>query len=418
MPSDVAHTTDPIHGSTGPNQPSPTSQFRSRLSRQCKGTRTVNSVKSKDSSKLNRIADARLPEATDGLFSTDASQNEELHSGTDSDSSSLLLAHWNTLNNKKGCFDDRKIHGASEQGGEGTVLEKRDPHSQYLLLRPQNTGLHNAGEVNIHVANESPREVDIVTEETAKDETKCEDSQVITVGNRGDGGQKLEKGAGLLDSCTLVDGLLFPAEYYVRTTRRMASSQSQPDMQAVILSQLNIGRPQRSRGGARRPGNRKHESQSGGSPVAAAASVSPSLASQDTGAAAGPNSLTCVSVDAASTPPAPAARRTRGRRRRRGRPRGRSLAQKDGATQISQQDDQAASGSLPVSHPTQEGDGSKQPAHSQPVLTGGTKQSVKSSATSGHRLYPIFLMGSSKTSEFPHIKPGKNFKGRYLSSQK
>ncbi|XP_048104584.1 uncharacterized protein LOC125298007 [Alosa alosa] len=46
-------------------------------------------------------------------------------------------------------------------------------------------------------------------------------------------------------SCTLVEGLLFPLEYYVRTTRRMASSQSPLDLQAVILSQLSRGRGKR-----------------------------------------------------------------------------------------------------------------------------------------------------------------------------
>ncbi|XP_055762286.1 uncharacterized protein LOC129839047 isoform X1 [Salvelinus fontinalis] len=53
---------------------------------------------------------------------------------------------------------------------------------------------------------------------------------------------------GVLDSCTLVEGLPFPVEYYIRTTRRMASSQSHRDLQAVILNQLNRGRHRRSRG--------------------------------------------------------------------------------------------------------------------------------------------------------------------------
>lgn len=77
-----------------------------------------------------------------------------------------------------------------------------------------------------------------------------------------DGAECDIKGVGLLDSCTLVEGLLFPAEYYIRTTRRMASSQSQPDMQAVILSQLNAGRCRRGRGSGRRL------APSGGSPEA------------------------------------------------------------------------------------------------------------------------------------------------------
>ncbi|NXW85382.1 PALB2 protein, partial [Alopecoenas beccarii] len=41
-----------------------------------------------------------------------------------------------------------------------------------------------------------------------------------------------------LNSCTVVEGLLFPVEYYVRTTRRMANCQRKVDLDAVILSQL------------------------------------------------------------------------------------------------------------------------------------------------------------------------------------
>ncbi|XP_053327993.1 partner and localizer of BRCA2 [Spea bombifrons] len=45
-----------------------------------------------------------------------------------------------------------------------------------------------------------------------------------------------------LTSCTLVEGLLFPVEYYVRTTRRMSSCQRKVDLDAVINSQLGRGR--------------------------------------------------------------------------------------------------------------------------------------------------------------------------------
>ncbi|XP_077426974.1 uncharacterized protein palb2 [Vanacampus margaritifer] len=55
------------------------------------------------------------------------------------------------------------------------------------------------------------------------------------------------EGKGLLESCTLVEGLLFPAEYYVRTTRRMTLSQSQPDLRAVIQAQLSSGRTRRKK---------------------------------------------------------------------------------------------------------------------------------------------------------------------------
>ncbi|KAM4631915.1 partner and localizer of BRCA2 [Discoglossus pictus] len=45
-----------------------------------------------------------------------------------------------------------------------------------------------------------------------------------------------------LSSCTLVEGLLFPVEYYVRTTRRMSSCQRKVDLDAVIQSHLGSSR--------------------------------------------------------------------------------------------------------------------------------------------------------------------------------
>ncbi|XP_048188046.1 partner and localizer of BRCA2 isoform X2 [Perognathus longimembris pacificus] len=41
-------------------------------------------------------------------------------------------------------------------------------------------------------------------------------------------------------SCTVVEGLLFPAEYYVRTTRRMSNSQRKIALEAVIQSHLGV----------------------------------------------------------------------------------------------------------------------------------------------------------------------------------
>ncbi|XP_019717734.1 partner and localizer of BRCA2 isoform X2 [Hippocampus comes] len=56
------------------------------------------------------------------------------------------------------------------------------------------------------------------------------------------------EGTSLLESCTPAEGLLYPAEYYVRTTRRMALSQSQPDLRAVVIrGQLSSGRPRRKK---------------------------------------------------------------------------------------------------------------------------------------------------------------------------
>nr|XP_020660447.1 partner and localizer of BRCA2 isoform X1 [Pogona vitticeps] len=46
----------------------------------------------------------------------------------------------------------------------------------------------------------------------------------------------------VLSSCTVVEGLLFPVEYYVRTTRRMSSCQREVNLEAVIQSQLGKSR--------------------------------------------------------------------------------------------------------------------------------------------------------------------------------
>uniref|UniRef100_UPI00398EEE86 partner and localizer of BRCA2 isoform X3 n=1 Tax=Pristiophorus japonicus TaxID=55135 RepID=UPI00398EEE86 len=71
-----------------------------------------------------------------------------------------------------------------------------------------------------------------------------------------------------LNSCTLVEGLIFPVEYYVRTTRRMTSCQRQVDLDAVIYSQLG-----KSRNGGRGKSRKSTSSQSSpvtGSPKAEA----------------------------------------------------------------------------------------------------------------------------------------------------
>ncbi|XP_071426979.1 partner and localizer of BRCA2 isoform X3 [Pithys albifrons albifrons] len=61
-----------------------------------------------------------------------------------------------------------------------------------------------------------------------------------------------------LSSCTVVEGLLFPVEYYVRTTRRMSNCQRKVDLDAVILSQLG-----RSKKGPRNDSSRGHSCPTG-----------------------------------------------------------------------------------------------------------------------------------------------------------
>lgn len=57
--------------------------------------------------------------------------------------------------------------------------------------------------------------------------------------------QKTPGNTDYITSCTLIEGLPFPVEYYVRTTRRMASAHSPVDLNAVIQSQLSNGRGRR-----------------------------------------------------------------------------------------------------------------------------------------------------------------------------
>ncbi|XP_035262272.1 partner and localizer of BRCA2 isoform X2 [Anguilla anguilla] len=75
--------------------------------------------------------------------------------------------------------------------------------------------------------------------------------------------------AGGLGSCTLIEGLLFPVEYYVRTTRRMSAAQSSVDLGAVIQSQLSGGRAGRGRGRRGRASSAASRSPAPGSRTAA-----------------------------------------------------------------------------------------------------------------------------------------------------
>ncbi|KAG7491897.1 hypothetical protein MATL_G00009060 [Megalops atlanticus] len=126
--------------------------------------------------------------------------------------------------------------------------------------------------------------------------------------------------AGCLSSCTLIEGLLFPVEYYVRTTRRMSSAQSSVDLGAVIQSQLSQGR--RGRGRRGRGGSRATRNNEG----AVAASNSETRRSKDPDSAGhitpeSESSQTLCSPPAVPGAKSPRAKPIRGRRRR-GRGRG------------------------------------------------------------------------------------------------
>ncbi|GAB0196428.1 partner and localizer of BRCA2 [Grus japonensis] len=64
------------------------------------------------------------------------------------------------------------------------------------------------------------------------------ETQQLEIQSRISHAEKVTAPESALNSCTVVDGLLFPVEYYVRTTRRMSNCQRKVDLDAVILSQL------------------------------------------------------------------------------------------------------------------------------------------------------------------------------------
>ncbi|NXM50446.1 PALB2 protein, partial [Gymnorhina tibicen] len=64
------------------------------------------------------------------------------------------------------------------------------------------------------------------------------ENQQLEIQSRLSPADKAAAPEGTLSSCTVVEGLLFPVEYYVRTTRRMSNCQRKVDLDAVILSQL------------------------------------------------------------------------------------------------------------------------------------------------------------------------------------
>ncbi|KAK9393335.1 partner and localizer of BRCA2 [Crotalus adamanteus] len=65
----------------------------------------------------------------------------------------------------------------------------------------------------------------------------------------------------VLGSCTMVEGLMFPLEYYVRMTRRLSRRQGEVNLEVVMQSQLGKGRKGRRVAPKERAANRAQPSQ-------------------------------------------------------------------------------------------------------------------------------------------------------------
>ncbi|XP_029007368.1 partner and localizer of BRCA2 [Betta splendens] len=172
-------------------------------------------------------------------------ESEELSSA--SDSPSLLPTHWSThANTGAGDVERKETEEYHEQRErENELNTEGGEESTFLPL--EGCKMATFIEAGGHECTKSRRKKE---KEAGEGGGICggENEMKPYEENHKENTEQNERGKSLLDSCTLVEGLLFPAEYYVRTTRRMTLSQSQPDMQAVILSQLNTGRRPRSRG--------------------------------------------------------------------------------------------------------------------------------------------------------------------------
>lgn len=387
-------------------------------------------------------------------------ESEELFSGTDSESPSLLLTHWSTHGyTEPGDIQGKDIPRSQEQKekdaeekGEG----EKEPESLLLTTQTENKGQDDTqnkprkegarGEDGGNSRGRNEENISKDTEQNVGDKTESKKRHDYSVEvkeekNELTGGGK---SGSLMDSCTLVEGLLFPVEYYVRTTRRMTFSQSQPDMQAVIESQLSRGRHRRSRGRAKGQ-NRSTQSSDLSQPHTQTDFFSLTTASGDPNKPSQAVASVCASaehsqnsgkisacqMDSSFSPTS--ARPARGRKRKRGTGRGRSQTGRASSLNTHQSPGEQTSDDpqptdIPVSscQSLQEADGpepcpipgetdlaTNEPQHvpthiTDPPLTSGDNRASSSSA-SGHpeEVYEIFMKRNNKAYRSPHMNQSK-----------
>uniref|UniRef100_A0A8C5WDP8 Partner and localiser of BRCA2 WD40 domain-containing protein n=1 Tax=Leptobrachium leishanense TaxID=445787 RepID=A0A8C5WDP8_9ANUR len=141
----------------------------------------------------------------------------------------------------------------SLNGVEGTSAAKsvEEPRGGKFDIRREEKGLTASAATSSKVAaagrtcNEGSET--LKTPQARKRNTKCgaRESAEPKPEQRHNPGQRescLSGENSPLSSCTLVEGLLFPVEYYVRTTRRMSSCQRKVDLDAVLHTQLGTSR--------------------------------------------------------------------------------------------------------------------------------------------------------------------------------
>ncbi|KAM8880549.1 uncharacterized protein palb2 isoform 2-T2 [Spinachia spinachia] len=237
-------TPDPRHHAAEGHRPSPALRLRSRRSRLRWERRSAEAGESTDDNgeepreRSDGTATAGAGGRHGGVGTEFVYESEEPLS----ESPSLLLSQWNAPGPAGTGGNEGEENRLTEKHGE---LASRAAAAAAGETEQGGTGRETGGGQEGEKSREESDGRDTSPDNAAG--FKEEESELT-------GGERDGKGSRLLDSCTLVEGLLYPAEYYVRTTRRMALSQSQADMQPVIFSQLSAGR-HRTRG-PRRSGGR------------------------------------------------------------------------------------------------------------------------------------------------------------------
>ncbi|NXV63221.1 PALB2 protein, partial [Molothrus ater] len=125
------------------------------------------------------------------------------------------------------CEDQGELHGLLDLMSENEIL----PDSRNTSITKESKN-HEGHQSDTNTVNPCPADKALDTAE------ELLENQQLEMESRLSPAAKVVAPEGTLSSCTVVEGLLFPVEYYVRTTRRMSNCQRKVDLDAVILSQL------------------------------------------------------------------------------------------------------------------------------------------------------------------------------------
>ncbi|KAM3661953.1 partner and localizer of BRCA2 [Ammospiza maritima maritima] len=125
------------------------------------------------------------------------------------------------------CEDQGELHGLLDLMSENEIL----PNSRNNTITEESKN-HEGHQSDANTLNPCPADKALDTAEGVLE------NQHTEMESRLSPAAKAVAPEGTLSSCTVVEGLLFPVEYYVRTTRRMSNCQRKVDLDAVILSQL------------------------------------------------------------------------------------------------------------------------------------------------------------------------------------